>query len=101
MPMRSSMSRISSATAKSPRRLASSRSPSSWSISSGASRSFRAGGRAVEKAVKGFAAAYGAKYPKAVAKITDDEEQLLAFFDLPAEHWVHLKTSNPSPPSPR
>jgi len=42
-----------------------------------------------------FAAAYGAKYPKAVAKITGDQEQLLAFFDLPAEHWIHLKTSNP------
>ena len=48
-----------------------------------------------EKAVKDFAAAYGAKYPKAVAKITDDADQLLAFFDFPAEHWVHLKTSNP------
>src|SRR5438270_1318065 len=48
-----------------------------------------------EKAVKDFAAAYGAKYPKAVAKITGDQEQLLAFFDFPAEHWVHLKTSNP------
>jgi putative transposase len=48
-----------------------------------------------EKAVKDFAGAYGAKYPKAVAKITDDQEQLLAFYDFPAEHWVHLKTSNP------
>jgi transposase-like protein len=48
-----------------------------------------------EKAVKDFAAAYQAKYPKAVAKITDDQEQLLAFYDLPAEHWIHLKTSNP------
>jgi hypothetical protein len=32
-----------------------------------------------------FATAYGTKYPKATAKITDDAEQLLAFFDLPAE----------------
>src|SRR5438067_4201520 len=48
-----------------------------------------------EKAVRDFAAAYQAKYPKAVAKVTDDQEQLLAFYDLPAEHWVHLKTSNP------
>ena len=47
------------------------------------------------KAIKDFAAAYGAKYPKAVAKITEDQEQLLAFFEFPAEHWVHLKTSNP------
>jgi putative transposase len=48
-----------------------------------------------EKAITGFAAAYGAKYPKAVAKITEDQEQLLAFFEFPAEHWIHLKTSNP------
>jgi transposase-like protein len=48
-----------------------------------------------EKAVEDFAAAYGAKYPRAVAKITGDQEELLAFFDFPAEHWVHLKTSNP------
>ena len=48
-----------------------------------------------EKAVTGFAAAYKAKYPKAVAKITGDQEQLLAFYGFPAEHWIHLKTSNP------
>jgi putative transposase len=48
-----------------------------------------------EKAIAEFAAAYGAKYPKAVAKITGDQEQLLAFYSFPAEHWIHLKTSNP------
>src|SRR5437868_5877566 len=46
-------------------------------------------------AVKAFAAAYGAKFPKAAAKITEDEEELLAFYDYPAEHWVHLRTTNP------
>jgi transposase-like protein len=46
-------------------------------------------------AVKAFGAAYGAKFPKAVAKITDDQDQLLAFYDYPAEHWVHLRTTNP------
>ena len=46
-------------------------------------------------AVKAFEAAYGAKFPKAVAKITDDVEQLLAFYDFPAEHWMHLRTTNP------
>ena len=46
-------------------------------------------------AVKAFEAAYGAKFPKAAAKITDDLDQLLAFFDYPAEHWVHLRTTNP------
>ena len=46
-------------------------------------------------AVKAFEAAYGAKFPKATAKITDDVEELLAFYDYPAEHWVHLRTTNP------
>ena len=46
-------------------------------------------------AVKAFEAAYGAKFPKATAKITGDLDQLLAFFDYPAEHWVHLRTTNP------
>jgi transposase-like protein len=45
--------------------------------------------------VKAFAAAYGAKFPKAVAKVTGDEEELLAFYDYPAEHWVHLRTTSP------
>ena len=46
-------------------------------------------------AVNAFDAAYGAKFPKAAAKITDDMRQLLAFYDYPAEHWVHLRTTNP------
>ena len=47
------------------------------------------------KAVKTFAADYGAKWPKAVAKITDHVDVLLAFYDYPAEHWIHLRTTNP------
>ncbi len=46
-------------------------------------------------AVKAFEAAYGAAFPKAVAKITDDLDELLAFYNYPAEHWVHLRTTNP------
>ena len=46
-------------------------------------------------AAKRFADLYGAKFGKAVAKITDDLDVLLSFFDFPAEHWVHLRTSNP------
>lgn len=46
-------------------------------------------------AVRAFDSAYGAKFPKAVAKITDDVEELLAFYDFPAQHWVHLRTTNP------
>ena len=46
-------------------------------------------------AAKQFVNDYGVKFPKAAAKITDDLDQLLSFYDFPAEHWIHLKTSNP------
>ncbi|WP_031487744.1 IS256 family transposase [Streptomyces bicolor] len=46
-------------------------------------------------AVKAFAKQYGTKFPKAVKKIVDDEDELLAFYDFPAEHWIHLRTTNP------
>jgi len=46
-------------------------------------------------AVKVFTDLFAAKFGKAAAKITDDLEQLLAFYDYPAEHWVHLRTTNP------
>jgi putative transposase len=48
-----------------------------------------------QRAIEAFAREYGVKWPKAVAKITDDAEELLTFYDFPAEHWLHLKTSNP------
>lgn len=47
------------------------------------------------KAITRFADEYGAKYPKAVECLTQDQEALLAFFDFPAEHWKHLRTTNP------
>jgi transposase-like protein len=47
------------------------------------------------KAIKEFADEFSAKWPKAVSKIEDDKEALLAFYDYPAEHWRHLRTSNP------
>jgi transposase-like protein len=47
------------------------------------------------RAAKAFADTYGAKFPKAVAKIVDDLDVLLAFYDYPAEHWIHLRTTNP------
>jgi transposase-like protein len=47
------------------------------------------------RAVAAFKLAYGAKFGKAVAKITDDLDELLAFYDYPAEHWIHLRTTNP------
>jgi putative transposase len=46
-------------------------------------------------AAKAFANDYGTKWPKAAAKITDDLDVLLAFYDYPAEHWIHLRTTNP------
>ncbi|WP_420079601.1 IS256 family transposase (plasmid) [Streptomyces sp. JL4002] len=48
-----------------------------------------------EKAVTVFEKAYGAKWPKATAKITGEVDELLAFYDFPAEHWIHLRTTNP------
>ena len=46
-------------------------------------------------AIKAFEIDYGAKYPKAVAKIVDDADVLLEFYRYPAEHWIHLRTTNP------
>ena len=46
-------------------------------------------------AAKAFEREFGAKWPKATAKITDDLDVLLAFYDFPAEHWIHLRTTNP------
>jgi putative transposase len=46
-------------------------------------------------AIKAFELDYGAKHPKAVAKITDDADVLLQFYKYPAEHWIHLRTTNP------
>ena len=48
-----------------------------------------------QTAAKAFAADYGTKWPKAAAKITDDLDVLLALYDFPAEHWIHLRTTNP------
>ncbi len=42
-----------------------------------------------------FREEYGAKYPKALAKLDRDWTQLTAFYDYPAEHWRHLRTTNP------
>jgi putative transposase len=47
------------------------------------------------RAINAFTTEFGTKWPKAVAKIVDDAEPLLAFYDFPAEHWIHLKTTNP------
>jgi transposase-like protein len=48
-----------------------------------------------ETAIATFVEKYGAKYDKAVACLTKDRQALLTFYDFPAEHWDHLRTSNP------
>src|SRR5215216_722348 len=48
-----------------------------------------------EVAVDLFEEAYGARYPKAVECLRKDQRALLAFYDWPAEHWIHLRTTNP------
>ena len=47
------------------------------------------------RAAKAFDAEFRPKWPKAADKLSDDLEVLLRFYDYPAEHWTHLKTSNP------
>ena len=48
-----------------------------------------------EAAIASFAEKYGAKYEKAVTCLIKDRDALLTFYDFPAEHWDHLRTSNP------
>jgi transposase-like protein len=50
---------------------------------------------AAQMAMDVFAEKFAAKYPKAVDCLTKDRDALLTFFDFPAEHWTHLRTSNP------
>jgi putative transposase len=50
---------------------------------------------AAHNAVDAFISAYAAKYPKATACLAKDRKALLAFYDFPAEHWVHIRTTNP------
>jgi putative transposase len=70
------------------------------SVHAGARRALQEIARAedrahAERAIEALVSDYGAKWPKAVAKVVDDTEALLTFFDYPAEHWLHLRTTNP------
>ena len=49
---------------------------------------------AAQKAFDEFVASYGAKYPKATECLAKDRDALLAFYDFPAEHWIHIRTTN-------
>ncbi len=50
---------------------------------------------ACAQAIAAFVEEFGPKYPKATESLTRDQEQLLTHFAFPAEHWVHLRTTNP------
>ena len=47
------------------------------------------------KDIERFSQEFEAKYPKAVDTLTKSQDELLTFFDFPAEHWIHLRTTNP------
>jgi transposase-like protein len=51
--------------------------------------------KGASKAIEDFAGEFGAKWPKAVSRIVEDKDALLTFYDYPAEHWRHLRTTNP------
>jgi len=51
--------------------------------------------RVCEREIRRFTAESGAKYPKAVAALTTDQERLLTLFAYPAEHWKHLRNTSP------
>ena len=51
--------------------------------------------RSAEADIEQFVETYQAKYAKSVASLTNHQDRLLTFLDFPAEHWVHLRTTNP------
>lgn len=53
------------------------------------------GREAAESAASSFVQKYAAKYPKATECLAKDLDELLTFYDFPAEHWTHLRTTNP------
>src|SRR5206468_11411632 len=48
-----------------------------------------------ERTMDAFAEEYKAKYAKAVSSLTEHRERLLTFFAFPADHWKHVRTTNP------
>jgi putative transposase len=48
-----------------------------------------------EQAFDFFIQAYGVKYDKATERLIKDRDRLLSFYDFPAEHWKHIRTTNP------
>ena len=70
--------------------------PSAWGSSEDLHAIYETENRKeAEQALDRFVAKYGVKYDKAAAVLAKDRESLLAFYDFPAEHWKHVRTSNP------
>jgi len=53
------------------------------------------GRRSAEEEIERFVEDFQARYPKATECLVKDQQALLTFFDFPAEHWIHLRTTNP------
>jgi hypothetical protein len=53
-----------------------------------------------KQATQVFAREFEVRYPKAVACLLDDQETLFNLYDFPAQHWIHLRTTNPIEPAP-
>jgi len=51
--------------------------------------------KAADSAIEAFQSTFGDKYPKATKCLMDSRDELLTFFDFPAAHWKHLRTTNP------
>ena len=51
--------------------------------------------QSAEEEIERFMEEFEARYPKAVQCLVKDQDRLLTFFDFPAEHWIHLRTTNP------
>ena len=49
-----------------------------------------------DQAIDAFVEAHEAKYPKATKSLGDGRDKLVTHFDFPAEHWKHMRTTNPS-----
>ena len=74
---------------KLPKRLQARAKEALWAIRDAPTR------REAEEGIARFEAEYGAKYPKAIVSLKRDQKELLTFYDFPAEHWRHIRTSNP------
>ena len=83
------MHRVINVLDKLPKRLQARAKEALWAIRDAPTR------RDAEEGIAHFEAEYGAEYPKAIVSLKRDQKELLTFYDFPAEHWRHIRTSNP------